>query len=97
MPKFVFVINGQNFKMKFEGNIQKVGFYTTRRVENDDIDAAERLALDSIRTELEDLVLNDRNDPPMMYIESIYEVESFEDYPVPGEGATWYVENDDEE
>lgn len=96
MPKFAFVINGQNFKMNFEGKTQKVGFFATRRVENDDVDAAEKVALDSVRSEFGSLVLNDRDDPPVMYIENIYEVDSFDDDPVPGEGATWYIENDEE-
>ena len=97
MPKYVFVINGQNFKVRFEDNIQNLGSYTTRQIEEDRVDKAEKLALDSIRAELKDLVLNDREDPPMLYIESVNEVGSFEDYPVPGDGCTWYDENKERE
>ena len=97
MPKYTFIINGQNFKMKFDDNVQCSGFFTTRRVEEKDVEIAEKLALDSIRTELEGLVLNDRDDPPMLYTDQIFEVESFEGEPVPGEGFTWYDEKEEEE
>jgi len=95
MAKYAFVINGENFKMKFEGKVQYVGFFTTRRVEENDIEVAETLAFDSIRSELEGLVLNDHDDPPMLITDNIYEVESFKGELVPGKGFTWYIEDED--
>jgi hypothetical protein len=35
-------------------------------------------------------VLNDKSDPPMMYVEEIEELESFEGCPVPGTGFAFY-------
>jgi len=96
MPKYIFVINGQNFKINFEGKIQKVGFYTTRRINNNDVGTAEKVALDLIRAELDGLVLNDRVDQPVVYVESVREVESFEGDLVPGSGFTWYDETNEE-
>lgn len=95
MPKYTFIKNGENFKIYLEGKIRRTGYCTTRKIEEKDIEAAELLTLDSIRAEWNELVLNNRSDPPMLLVDNIYEVEGFESELVPGKGPTWYDEKDE--
>ena len=73
---------------------KKKGFYTTRFVEADSPEVAEKLSVELIKndTELQNSVLNDRSDPPMIYLESLEELNSFGDNNVPGSGYTFYPE-----
>ena len=80
--------------MNFEKRIQRIGFHTTMRVEGNDLEAAEKSAFDSIRTELERQILNRTDDPPRLKTDSVYEVESFDDELEPDRGFTWYSEED---
>lgn len=66
--------------MESEGAIKRFGFYTTRFVEADDTDDAERRAVEAFRQEggLRGCVLNDRSDPPMLFAEEIVELASFD-------------------
>ncbi len=95
MKKYRILIHGTNFALKDADTrkITKLGFYTTRWVEARDAGSAEDIAIKLIRKELNSLVFNDRSDPPVMYIEKIYELEAFGDHLVPGKGFTWYNEN----
>ena len=43
-----------------------------------------------IRDELESIILNDRSDPPTMYVEENFEIDDFGDNLVPGSGFTWF-------
>ena len=73
---------------------QKCGFFTTRFVEAKDSSSAEKIAMDYIRNELKDIVLNKQSDPPMMYIDKIEEVDSFGSKDVPGAGFTWFKDEE---
>lgn len=95
MPKYVFVINGKNFKMNFNAKIQRVGFRTTRRLEAKNVRAAEKAAHDMIKNELKRQILNERNDPPVLETETIHEVDSFSNELTQGKGFAWYVEEDE--
>jgi hypothetical protein len=93
MAKYVFIINGQNFKVSWTGGkVETLGFYTARRIEHDDLETAENLAMESIREELRKIVLNKPDDTPNLNVDEIYEVEDFGDELVPGKGFTWYEE-----
>jgi len=90
MKKYKVVIEGNNFEILLDGKVGKHGFFTTRFVESKDSKEAETLAMNLIRDEFESLVLNDRSDPPMMYVEENYEIDDFGDNLVPGSGFTWF-------
>ncbi|HEY3333402.1 MAG TPA: hypothetical protein VGK19_25445 [Capsulimonadaceae bacterium] len=77
MKKFKVLLNGQNFLVWTDGHLRAVEFFATRYVEALDANEAELRAVDMLRDdpELIELTQNDPNDPPMIYLESIQEVE----------------------
>jgi len=76
MTTYLVRLNGQNFLIDRDGGPRKMRFYSTRLVEAEDPKQAEILALDFIRndTRLQDTVLTDVSDPPMIYLESVKEI-----------------------
>ena len=90
MKKFKVIIEGDNFEVLLNGKVGKHGFFTTRFIESKNSESAETLAMSLIRDELESMVLNDRSDPPVMYVEEKYEINDFGDNLVPGSGFTWF-------
>lgn len=94
MNKYRILIHGKNFMLKFEESIKLYGFYTTRYIEAKDSELAKEYALDLIRNELREHVLNEQANPPIMYIEEAVEIESFEGISVPGKGFTFYPDDD---
>ncbi|HEX8198224.1 MAG TPA: hypothetical protein VF571_18665 [Pyrinomonadaceae bacterium] len=64
-------LNGQNFLINFDGEIKKVGFYTTRFVEADSMEKAEESAVEVLRNDdfLASAVLNEQNDSPAVFVE----------------------------
>jgi hypothetical protein len=67
---------GENFLLRSEGTVKRLGFYTTRFVEAFDEDDAEYRAVEALhdehlrRTE----ILNDEADPPLVFAERIDEI-----------------------
>lgn len=92
MKKYRVFVRGENFLMDVDSVNQMLGFYTTRFVEAEDEQAAEYAVMDSLRSDpkLVGSVLNEDTDPPMMFAEEIEELESFEGFPAPGTGFTFY-------
>jgi len=67
--------------------VKRFGFYTTREVEAADPDSAESMALQLMNesSTLRDMVRNSADDPPMLFIEEVVEIESVDSAkPVPG-------------
>ena len=96
MKHYRVFIHGKNFLLRFGGKPKKVGFYTTRVVEATDEKAAENAAVLTLRQRqsLRDVVLNDRTDPPLMFVEEITEVAiSTEEAQRPEPGLVWYAED----
>lgn len=97
MPKFGVMINGRNFLIAASDGEAKHGFYTARFVEAPDPQAAEEAAVAQVRSRnaLREMVLNRADDPPMMYVTEVYELEAFEDARSPGDhGLIWYAEDE---
>jgi hypothetical protein len=94
MKKYKLFIRGQNFSINLDGEIKKLGFYTTRFVEACDEREAEDLVIELLRQDssLLETVKNDKSDLPMMHVERIEELDSFEGCFVPGAGFTFYPE-----
>ena len=80
MKKFRVFVRGENFHLKEEGSVKRFGFYTTRFVEALDEDQAEQTAVELVRSEdqLREAVCNDQSDPPMIFVEEIDQISTFE-------------------
>ena len=76
MATYLVRLNGQNFLMDGDEGPRKKRFYMTRLVEAENPKRAETLARDLIRNDisLQNSVLNEVSDPPMIYLESVSEV-----------------------
>jgi hypothetical protein len=94
MPRYKVEINGQNFLIHMEGQIAKYGFFTTRFVEATDSTAAENTAVQMIREtqRLRELVRNAPDDPPVMDVIGITEMESVDGTGSREPGFAWYEE-----
>ncbi len=94
MSKFQVEINGQNFALSVEGRIAKHGFFTSRFVEATESATAENAAIQMLRKtqELRDLVHNTSDDPPVMDVAQIAELESFDGIENREPGFVWYEE-----
>jgi hypothetical protein len=92
MPKNKVEINGANFLIEMEGRPAKHGFFTTRFVDVPDAAAAEKAAVQMIREtqRLRDLVRNTPDDPPVMFVIGITEIESFAGIENLDLGFAWY-------
>ncbi len=92
MRKYQIYINGENFLMMNEGSKILMGFYTTRWVEASSSEEAEMKAIKLIKNDqsLRRATLNEKEDPLMLYVEEISELENFEGVNPPGAGYTFY-------
>lgn len=87
-------MHGENILLEFEGRPQKLGFYVTRFVEAHDAESAEHEAVALIREDaaLKGLVLNGRDDPPMLYADEVEEFEADDPEGNVGTGFSWYID-----
>jgi hypothetical protein len=95
MPKYGVFIEGRNFLIDGPDGEGKCGFYTARFLEAPDAEAAELMAIDQLRRRksLCDMVRNAADDPPMMYVTEIQELDAFGGSQSPGDqGLIWYNE-----
>ena len=94
MKKYKIFARGQNFLFDVNGKPERLGFYTTRFVEAADEKAAEENAISILRDDptLKQCTLNEKTDAPMLFVEEITEVDSFNGLNVPGAGFSFYPE-----
>ena len=94
MKKYKVLVRGENFLINLEGEDQKSGFYTTAFVEGQDEEQAEQRAMALLRNDKEfrRSVLNEQSDPPMMFVDEIDELESFEGVNLPRTGFSFFPE-----
>ena len=93
MKKYKVFVRGQNFHLHLNGEARKLCFYTTRFVEAQDDHEAEEKAISTLRNDptLRDRVLNDKSDAPMLFVEEIAELDSFDGVTLPGTGFSFYT------
>jgi hypothetical protein len=86
--KYKIVLNGRNFQIGVDGRVRKLGFFGTRFVKARDAKDAELKAIGLIRKDssLNISVRNAGDDPPVIYLSELSEVDSFAGISVPGEG-----------
>jgi hypothetical protein len=92
MAWFRTFIRGENFQINDSGKVECLGFYTTRFIEVDVLEEAEDAAVALIRDDenLKNSVLNERDDPPMIYVEEISRVNEC-DVPSIAQGFTFFA------
>lgn len=85
------MIEGSNVFLN-HGNIERMGFFTTRWIEAKTGEDAEQMGLAHVRQELESLsaLCNSPADPPILSVVEVREVESFGDKIVPGKGFSLF-------
>lgn len=78
--KYRVFVNGQNLFANFDGQVKRVGFYTTRFLEARSPREAGDIAVDLIRQDshLCGITLNQQDDPLMLFVDEIEEVNSLE-------------------
>jgi hypothetical protein len=99
MKKYQVFVRGENFMMRFDEQDQKLGFYTTVFVEAQDQEDAELQAMELLRNDqkLVSSSLNTKSDSPMMFVESIEELESFQGLNLPRTGFSFFSEKSEME
>lgn len=93
--KYLVVLEGRNCLMRNIGNnaTDKYGFFASRYVEAECVDAAQRIAVQEIKDELIGIVKNELSNPPLILIEETRSVTDF-DPSVATKGFTFYVDED---
>lgn len=96
MKKYMVTLDGQNFEVEFDGKVQKLGFFTTRWIEAVDPKKAELKAVELVKTDesLVKAVRNKKDNPPMIYLSELSEIDSFDNVNVPGCGYSFYPDKD---
>ena len=91
MRKFKVIVEGRNVVMRFDGEISRMGFFATRLIESDTLEAAKQAALRLMKMEVMDTILNGRDNPPVFVVEDAFEVRA-NDVDSSLSGFTWYPE-----
>ncbi len=81
MQKYRVGIHGDNFLMKTgKKESGKMSFDTIRYVEAKDEETAEIKAIEIMRSDshLKKTIMNDRNDPPVMFVDSVIEIKDYD-------------------
>ena len=98
MQKYKLLMNGKNFLIESESKLDKFGFFQTIHVEANDPEDAELKAVEIIKqSDLRGLVRNEPGDSPMIYLDEIDEIDSFDGIESPNQGRSFYSENTDGE
>ncbi len=76
MPVFEVRLNGSNFWLEVDGEPRRMGFYLNQYVREPSAEEAETSAVQLVREDSRmPRVLNDPEDPPMIYAEQIVELD----------------------
>ncbi len=92
MKRYRVMVKGENFLVQMDGRGGKWGFFTTRIVTAKDPVEAESKAVESITFELQEWVLNDRSDSPILYVVECEETVWWKNVRA-GKGFSWFPEN----
>ena len=91
--KYKVFLEGANLLMEIQG-VRRFGFFATRYVEGNDVDAAANCALALIRAELAatGAILNNEDDPPTAKITGMEKIGFFERPDALAKGFTFFPE-----
>ncbi len=78
MPWYRARIRGENFFMQFDEEVKRLGFFTNRFIEGSNSSEVEERAIAQIRDDpkLKNGLLNGVEDPPMIFVDEIVEVDA---------------------
>ena len=98
MSTYLVRLKGKNFLMDGDEGPRKKRFYVTRLVEAENPNQAENLARDMISTDprLQNSVLNESSDPPIIYLESVSEVTAMA-YDAQNRAHSFFWQDEDDE
>ena len=98
MTTYLVRLHGRNFLKIGEQGLKKMRFFSTRLVEAENPRLAETLAHEMVRndTRLQNGLMNEESDPPLIYLESISEV-SAAAYDAQNRAHSIYWEDEDVE
>lgn len=87
-------MNGQNFLIEVDGTKAKRGFFEYHFCEARNPEEAEAIAVDKIRKneELKAITLNSIEDPPLIEMTEIDEVDHYNESDETKSGVVWYQE-----
>ena len=94
MGRYRVLVHGVNFFLELDGERRRFGFYTTRVVRASGPEEAEAKAVELIRDDgqLSSNVLNQDDDPPMLYAEEVERLGPLRRLGAPNAGFTFYRE-----
>jgi hypothetical protein len=95
--KYKILLEGKNLVMSVDGQIQKLGFYTTRSIMANNEDEAIKLAVELIKNDPKIIrnILNEKNIPPYIYAKEIQEADSFDEEMEINPGYVFFPEEDE--
>ena len=96
MTTYLVCLKGKNFLLDGDGGPWKKRFHSTRRVEAENQNRAEAIARELFKkdTRLQESVLNEESDPPVIYLESVSEVTDMA-YDAQNRANSFFWENDE--
>ncbi len=94
MNKYQLLLNGQNFLVDMDGKIAKHGFFQNFFIEALSPEQAETIAVQKIREnkDLKAITMNPIDDPPVIVLEEMHELESFDKDNTMESGKAWFLE-----
>ncbi len=97
MQKYRILVQGRNLLTEIDGVRQKCGFYTTLYLEGFSQNAAESLALETLKHDAQfcRIRLNREDDPEVLTVSESQEIESFGGVKLPRRAFAFYFENMD--
>ena len=94
--KYGVMLEGRGFLLDMKGSVQKYGFFTTRYIEADSPEQAEIRAVQLIRQDkLIKSAAKNEGSRPMIYVDSITELKSFEGSRRPGTRYRFFPDTSD--
>lgn len=95
MPKYRVTINGRNYLIPVDEDVKRMGFYKTYFLEAENPADAENSAVQRIIDDPKwnGKIHNTEDDRPMMFLESIAEIETFHEVPSREQGYVLYPED----
>ncbi len=87
-------MNGQNFLVDMDGLTSKYGFYQNFYLEAESPKHAEVLVIQKIRgnDDLRTITKNIKEDPPVINLDEVLEIETFDGLDAMESGKAWYRE-----
>lgn len=95
MAKYLIRLEAGNMLVLEDGVRRPLGFITTRFVEAATEAAARDSAMRLVRDEYSRAVLNSEEEPYTLRVVEAAELETLGEHPVPGQGATWFPDEDE--